>query len=49
MSAPLHAEGYGSALIQRSMSAQLGGSIERHWTSDGLIVVLRMKAESLAI
>lgn len=41
--------GYGSALLQRSMSAQLGGRIERNWTADGLIVVLRMRASFLAL
>jgi two-component sensor histidine kinase len=41
--------GYGSALLQRSMSNQLGGSVERNWTPDGLIVRLRMKASCLSV
>lgn len=46
---PPEAIGYGSGLLQRSMSAQLGGSVERNWTADGLIVTLRMKASCLAV
>jgi hypothetical protein len=40
--------GYGTKLMERSISNQLGGSIAYEWASDGLIVVLRMKAERLA-
>jgi two-component sensor histidine kinase len=48
IAAPSIVTGYGSTLVQRSMSAQLGGSIERDWSKDGLIVTLRMNAKRLA-
>lgn len=41
--------GYGAKLVDRMLSGQLGGSIERNWTADGLIVRLRMRASSLAV
>ena len=34
--------GYGSKLIHRSMTVQLGGSIGCDWSSEGVIVTLRM-------
>jgi two-component sensor histidine kinase len=43
------ASGYGVKLVERMMSGQLGGSIERDWAIDGLIVRLRMRAASLAV
>jgi two-component sensor histidine kinase len=46
--APTGSTGYGANLVQRTMSGQLGGSIERDWTEQGLIVRLRMRAASLA-
>ena len=45
ITAPPETVGYGSSLL----SAQLGGSVERDWTADGLIVTLRMKAICLAV
>jgi two-component sensor histidine kinase len=42
------ATGYGAKLVERMLSGQLGGSIERDWTTEGLIVRLRMRAISLA-
>jgi two-component sensor histidine kinase len=42
------AAGYGAKLVERMLSGQLGGSIERDWTTEGLIVRLRMRAKSLA-
>lgn len=47
--APAANSGYGANLVQRTLSGQLGGSIERDWTSEGLIVRLRMSTKSLAI
>jgi two-component sensor histidine kinase len=41
--------GYGGKLVQRMLSGQLGGSIERDWAPEGLIARLRMRAKSLAV
>jgi hypothetical protein len=41
--------GYGAKLVERMLSGQLGGSIERDWSAGGLIVRLRMPAKSLAV
>jgi two-component sensor histidine kinase len=46
--APSRLEGYGSKLIARSVSDQLGGSIAYDWSEDGLIVNLKVKAKKLA-
>jgi two-component sensor histidine kinase len=40
--------GYGTKLLERSISSQLGGSIDYDWSSDGLIVMLKMDGEKLA-
>lgn len=40
--------GYGSKLLERSITAQLGGRITHDWSSEGLIVRLEMSAEKLA-
>jgi two-component sensor histidine kinase len=45
---PNGAEGYGSKLVMRSISGQLGGSITYDWSSEGVIVVLKLKEEKLA-
>jgi len=45
---PNGAGGYGSRLVVRSISGQLGGSIEYNWSPDGVIVTLRMNAAKLA-
>lgn len=45
---PDGAEGYGSKLGRRSIARQLGGSIDYDWSANGVIVVLRLKAERLA-
>ncbi len=39
--------GHGTKLMERSIN-QLGGSIAYDWASDGLIVVMKMRAERLA-
>jgi two-component sensor histidine kinase len=39
--------GYGSELIQRSMTRQLGGTIAFDWSAEGLIVTLRMRRDRL--
>jgi two-component sensor histidine kinase len=40
--------GYGSQLVNRSISNQLGGSIAYEWSEGGLIVTLRLNSERLA-
>ncbi len=40
--------GFGSKLITRSMSAQLGGSLAYDWSPGGVIVTLRMRKDRLA-
>ena len=45
---PNGAGGYGSKLVVRSISSQLGGSIDYDWSADGVIVVLKMKTSKLA-
>jgi two-component sensor histidine kinase len=40
--------GYGSKLLDRSISIQLGGTITYDWSGDGLAVQLAMSAEKLA-
>jgi two-component sensor histidine kinase len=45
---PNAAPGYGSKLINRSVSGQLGGSISYDWSNEGLIVILKLRSEKLA-
>jgi two-component sensor histidine kinase len=45
--APTGAGGFGSRLVTRGMSAQLGGAIAFDWLQDGLIATLRMNRERL--
>lgn len=40
--------GYGTKLLERSINNQLGGSIAYEWASDGLIVIMKMRADKLA-
>jgi two-component sensor histidine kinase len=40
--------GFGSKLVQRSISRQLGGSIEYDWSNGGLTATLRLDREKLA-
>lgn len=42
-------EGFGSRLVRRSVTGQLGGSISYDWAPDGLIVTLRMTQKRLAL
>jgi two-component sensor histidine kinase len=39
---PTTSSGFGSRLIERTVSAQLGGSIAFDWSSEGVVVTLRM-------
>ncbi len=41
-------KGYGSKLLNRSVSSQLGGTITYDWSEKGLLVVLKLSAEKLA-
>ena len=45
---PNDAGGYGSKLLNRSVSGQLGGSIAYDWSAKGVVVTLRLKGEKLA-
>jgi two-component sensor histidine kinase len=45
---PSGAEGFGSKLLRRSVTGQLGGSIEHDWSEGGLIVTLRMDRASVS-
>jgi len=45
--APTGPGGYGSKLVLRAMSAQLGGSIERSWDPEGIVATLRMNKNKL--
>lgn len=46
--APENAHGFGSKLVQRSVTGQLGGAIDYRWAEDGLIVTLRVSRSRLA-
>ncbi len=45
--APSGSGGYGSKMVLRAMSAQLDGTIERNWSSDGVVVRLRINKARL--
>lgn len=47
--APPEPNGFGSKLVHRSVSKQLGGAIEYDWSHDGLIVTLRLDRKILAL
>jgi len=40
--APAKLEGFGSKLVNRSMSTQLGGAITFDWSEEGVVVTLRI-------
>jgi two-component sensor histidine kinase len=46
--APEDNAGFGSALVQRSMSGQIGGAIQYDWSASGLIVTMRIDRDKLA-
>ena len=48
VAAPKGDEGFGSTLLRRTITGQLGGSIDYDWSEDGLIVALRMNRARLA-
>lgn len=41
-------DGYGSKRLNRSLTRQLGGSIETDWSDEGIIVTLKMNAGKLS-
>jgi PAS domain S-box-containing protein len=45
---PEHAEGFGSLLVRRSISDQLGGSLETEWDEAGVRVTITADRERLA-
>ena len=45
---PVTLEGFGSKLVHRSMSTQLGGSIAFDWAEEGLVATLRMSKSRVA-
>lgn len=45
---PNGAEGYGSKLLNRSVSGQLGGTIAYDWSEKGVVVVLTLRGDKLA-
>jgi two-component sensor histidine kinase len=46
--APARLEGFGSKLVNRSMSHQLGGAIIFDWSEEGVVVTLRISKARLA-
>ena len=48
VSEPGRPAGFGSQLVRRSVSGQLGGSIDYNWSEGGLIVTLRVKRSRLS-
>ncbi len=47
VTAPVAPRGFGSKLLARSLSGQLGGSIDYQWDEKGLVVTLRMSKLAL--
>jgi two-component sensor histidine kinase len=45
---PVGPPGYGSKLVSRVLADQLGGSIERQWSSEGAIITLRLDKNRLS-
>lgn len=48
VAAPEKPPGYGSRMIARSLSAQLGGAIAMNWSKEGVIATLRLNKSRLA-
>ena len=46
--APPEPDGFGSKLVRRSVSKQLGGEIQYEWAPDGLVATLRLHRSKLA-
>lgn len=48
VNAPGNMEGFGSKLLRRSITGQLGGTIDYRWDKGGLVITLRIKRARLA-
>ena len=46
--APPTVEGFGSKLVQRSISTQLGGTLSHNWSAQGLIVIVTLSRAKLS-
>lgn len=46
--APSDTQGFGSKLVQRSISRQLGGSIDHNWSEEGLVVTVQLNRARLS-
>ena len=46
--APPQAEGFGSKLVKRSVSRQLGGTISYDWSAEGLVVTVQLNRARLS-
>jgi two-component sensor histidine kinase len=40
--------GYRTRLVDRTISGQLGGSIDYNWSQEGVIITMRMNKDALA-
>jgi two-component sensor histidine kinase len=49
VAAPDGPAGFGSQLVKRSVTGQLGGSIDYDWSEGGLIITLRIKRSRLTL
>src|SRR3954452_12205372 len=49
VSAPGSVKGFGSKLVDRSMAAQLGGTIAYEWSAEGVVASLRMSKDRMAM
>ncbi len=49
VNAPPEPHGFGSKLVHRTVSKELGGAMEYDWAADGLIVTLRLERGKLAM
>lgn len=46
--APRDAEGFGSRLVHRSITRQLGGTIDQDWSQEGLLVTVQLNRAKLS-
>ncbi len=49
VAAPTGPPGYGSKLVSRTMTRQLGGSLHYQWDPEGVVVTLRMDTKHLSV